>query len=170
MLPTEVTAAEMEEELPSISAWADRHDWTVAYDPMCRTGTVTALHPVTNATVTFHFNVDGYPAQAPAWWCGAPPDGREEGAGSAPVSTHAAFPAPGSGPIGAPAGSIFHSQPVICAPWNRLAYQIHGGPHGDWGTPADWKKAGAGYTQAHTIADMLSSLQIHLQYSPGMQG
>jgi hypothetical protein len=60
-------------------------------------------------------------------------------------------------------------EPCICAPWNRLAYAVHGGPHNDWGTTTDWKQAAATSTQAHTLPDMLSALRLHLQYSPGMQ-
>ena len=33
-------------------------------------------------------------------------------------------------------GSIFHPARVICGPFNRLALQQHGGPHGNWGGPA----------------------------------
>lgn len=40
-----------------------------------------------------------------------------------------------------PAGSgYFHGSNVICAPWNRLAYQDVGGPHGDWVLSA-WKQS-----------------------------
>ncbi|MFC0028006.1 hypothetical protein ACFFMM_00510 [Micromonospora chaiyaphumensis] len=65
-------------------------------------------------------------------------------------------------------GSIFHPNRLICAPWNRLAYAEHGGPHPDWGALTNWKTAGAGYTKADTLADMLSQIHLHLTLSPGM--
>jgi len=64
-------------------------------------------------------------------------------------------------------GSIFHTKPVICAPFNRLAYKEHGGPHEDWGGPAQWLNAGKDYVQAHTISDMLAVVARDLAYGCG---
>jgi hypothetical protein len=73
----------------------------------------------------FHLHVacDDYPALPPAWrWCNA--DGGQR---DAPECT----------PVGS---GFFHSNGVICAPWNRLAYNTVDtrGPHGDW-TIGDWR-------------------------------
>jgi hypothetical protein len=65
-------------------------------------------------------------------------------------------------------GSIFHPNRLICAPWNRLAYGEHGGPHADWGGQTSWTSVGAGYTKGDTLGDMLSQIALHLAVSPGM--
>jgi hypothetical protein len=67
---------------------------------------------------------DRYPVQPPAWnWCDA------EG-------THT------DRLVDRPRGSGFlHTNGVICAPWNRLAYTPvdSRGPHGDWNI-GEWRK------------------------------
>ena len=67
---------------------------------------------------------DGYPVQPPAWhWCDA-------------QGTHTDSLAD------RPQGSGFlHTNGVICAPWNRLAYKSVDprGPHGDWAI-GDWRQ------------------------------
>jgi hypothetical protein len=63
-------------------------------------------------------------------------------------------------------GSIFHGSGVICAPFNRLAYGEHGGPHGDWGGPLSWLNV-RGHVRATALADMLALIIAHLNYSPG---
>ena len=73
----------------------------------------------------FHLFVDcaDYPVMPPAWhWC----DG--QGLNQRDLKH-------------APKGSGFlHQAGVICAPWNRLAYQVidRRGPHGEW-TISDWR-------------------------------
>jgi hypothetical protein len=66
---------------------------------------------------------DDYPVKPPAWhWSDSVGNGRQNKAN-------------------APAGSDYlHSNGVICAPWNRLAYQSVDprGPHGEW-VPTDWR-------------------------------
>jgi hypothetical protein len=113
------------------------------------------VHPTNGVPIVFHAEIDGYPAIPPAWTC------RDEDG----VVTPAAFPVAGT--LVGVAGSVFHPNNVICAPWNRLAYASHGGPHGDWGELTAWKNAAAAQTQAHTIADMLDTLRLHLAVSPG---
>ncbi len=70
-----------------------------------------------------HVDCDGYAVTPPAWrWCDAKAEMRD-----APSCT--------------PEGSGFlHSNGVICAPWNRLAYKDLDarGPHNDW-TIGDWR-------------------------------
>lgn len=158
MTPIEITRAVIAtDELVAITAWANRHHWDVALDLESLRLIAATPHPVTGDEIEFHGDFEGYPAQAPAWWCGSSP------------SDKTGYPGPATSPVAGLQGSIFHSNPCICAPWNRLAYAAHGGPHGDWGTTTDWKQAGAGYTQAHTIPDMLGALRLHLRHSPGMQ-
>jgi hypothetical protein len=72
---------------------------------------------------SLHADCTGYDATPPAWhW-------RD-------IETNL-LDQPGSMPAG---GGYFHGNGVICAPWNRLAYQTIDprGPHGDW-TIGDWR-------------------------------
>lgn len=156
MLPEQVTRAVMVSETLAITAWAERHRWTVCVDPDNQTLTAETRHPVTDTQVRFQADLTDYPAFPPAWTC-------RDDQGANPRS---AFPLAGTGPM--IAGSVFHSNLVICAPWNRLAYSEHSGPHGDWGGPVQWKTAASAYTRAHTLADMLNTLRLHLAVSPGM--
>ncbi|MBM0202915.1 hypothetical protein JNW90_07255 [Micromonospora sp. STR1s_5] len=144
-------------ELPAAQAWAARRPgWTVDLNedagPLLIVG---AVHPGSGTLVRITADLSGYPAIPPAWRF------TDRAGGSA-----APFPQPGGSPV--VPGSIFHSNRLICAPWNRLAYAEHGGPHPDWGALANWKTAGAGYTKANTLADMLSQIHLHLTLSPGM--
>jgi hypothetical protein len=149
----------IEAEMVAVVGWAARSGWEVRIDiddavegPVLQARTV---HPVTGAPIVFHAALQDYPVLPPAWTCRDP-----EG-----VVTAAAFPRAGTRP--GLSGSIFHGALVICAPWNRLAYGARGGPHGDWTDLTAWKTIGGGVTQAHTLADMLASIAVHLSASPG---
>ncbi|AFM20600.1 hypothetical protein Mycch_5998 (plasmid) [Mycolicibacterium chubuense NBB4] len=150
-----VERAVLTAEAPAIMAWAARADWTVRFDADGRTLTASTIHPVTRTVVVFHADLEGYPAIPPAWSCR-----NADGA-----VTPSAFPLPGSR-TGIP-GSIFHAAMLICAPWNRLAYGVHGGPHTDWTVLTEWKTVPGGVTKAHTLADMLSAIALNLAASPG---
>lgn len=66
---------------------------------------------------------DDYPITPPAWhWCDAGGGGRDDRANA---------------PAG---GSFFHSNGIICAPWNRLSYKQLDtrGPHAEWAV-GDWR-------------------------------
>lgn len=70
-----------------------------------------------------HVNLEGYAATPPAWhWRDPATD---------------TLDLPAQTPAG---GNFLHGSGVICAPWNRLAYQQVDlrGPHSDW-TLANWK-------------------------------
>jgi hypothetical protein len=149
-----VTRAMLAAETPAIMAWAARHGWDIRIDEGALTLDAATVHPASQATIVFHADLDDYPALPPAWTC-------RDSAGEAIPS---AFPLAGTRP-GVP-GSIFHPGLVICAPWNRLAYAVHGGPHNDWGELTVWKTVSGGHTQAHTLADMLTALAVHLSVSP----
>ena len=64
-------------------------------------------------------------------------------------------------------GSIFHSSGRICAPFNRLAYHQHGGPHNNWGGPECWLNV-KGQIRETDLAGMFASIVGHLKVSPGM--
>jgi hypothetical protein len=116
MTPAAITQEVVADEMPAITSWASRHGWEVSYDPAALRLLTKVTHPATvntqlngttATTVVFQADLAGYPAHPPAWWCGSSPSDRQ------------AYPQPGTTP-GVP-GSIFHTQPCICAPWNRLA-------------------------------------------------
>ncbi len=153
MVPASVTLAVVVAEAPAVTAWAKRHHWTVTIAPHGTHLDATTIHPVTKKLIVFHAELDGYPAVPPAWSC------RDADGNVSPAT----FPIAGQRPT--VPGSIFHPNHVICAPWNRLAYGSHGGPHSDWADQSGWKTIG-GVTQAHTLADMLNSLALHLAASP----
>lgn len=135
---------------------AERHGWTLDIDAECRRLTASIDHPVAGVgLLQLEADLDGYRAVPPAWRFVDPETGHV---------TKRAFPKPGSGPHGS--GSIFHSKPVICAPFNRLAYQAHDGPHSDWSGPANWLNV-TGHVVAHTLGEMLSVINLHLRVSPG---
>lgn len=154
MVPASVTQAVVTQERPAVTAWAERHHWSVT---IAQDGThldAATVHPVTDTLIVFHAELDGYPAIPPAWTC-------RDADGNVTLAT---FPVPGQRP--AVPGSIFHPNHLICAPWNRLAYGSHSGPHSDWADLSAWKTIGGGVTQAHTLADMLNCLTLHLAASP----
>lgn len=74
----------------------------------------------------------------------------------------AAYPHPGPFPN----GSILHTNGVICAPWNRLAYGDRGGPHSDWQDAASWQTTAPDRTRALIIPDMLVRIRAEVQVSP----
>lgn len=63
-------------------------------------------------------------------------------------------------------GSVLHGNGLICAPWSRDSYAERSGPHGDWTDATQWETVGMEYTQAHTIAEMLSRIHVEVQTSP----
>ena len=156
MLPALVTRAQLETEFTAIMAWVGRAGWRADVEPTGRLVTARTAHPRTGTALTVQADCTGYPSVPPAWRF-------LDHAGQSPKS---AYPAPGQQP--GINGSVFHGNGLVCAPWNRLAYQDLGGVHGDWGALPAWKTAAPGYTQAHTIADMLQTLSVHLAASPGM--
>jgi hypothetical protein len=111
---------------------------------------------VAHRPVEFLAHLDDYKALPPAWHV------------LVPGTDHDAGPEDFPRPAGT---SIFHSNLVLCAPWNRLAYRSVNpqGPHGDdWGGPEGWLSVSSQWTTAHTLGDMLAAIDVFLQKSPGM--
>lgn len=154
MVSPTVTRAVMADESLAITAWGVRRDWKIQIDDSELVLRAQTIHPQSKVPIVFHANLEGYPAMPPAWTC-QDLDG---------AVSPAVFPAPGTRQ--GVTGSIFHPGLIICAPWNRLAYSIHGGPHNDWTDLSQWRTVGAGTTQAHTLADMLTTIALHLAASP----
>lgn len=93
---------------------------------------------------------DGYPARPPAWHWFNPATGALDQRSDTPKE-----------------GGFFHSHGVICAPWNRLAYQAVDprGPHTDWAI-GDWRanpKTGACRTLSAMALRIAQELQSRLQ-------
>lgn len=148
----------LESESPAIRAWAARHGWAVTIDLDNLTVIAAAQHPaLPNVSVRFRADVSNYRPHPPTWKC-------IDENGETPSS---AFPAPGV-IVNGPPGSIFHGNRFICAPWSADAYAENGGPHNDWISMSNWLSVPPPTSQAHTIPDMLSALDLHLKASPGM--
>jgi hypothetical protein len=144
----------VEAELDAAREWATRHGWTLDWDPDKLLLRAATYHPPAHRLVELVAETDGYRACPPIW--------KFVTAGTDEATPHA-FPAAGQQ---AGIGSIFHPNAVICAPWNRLAYFEHGGPHNNWSGPGAWLQVQEG-TIAHTIPDMLAIIDVHLRASPG---
>jgi hypothetical protein len=157
-VPAAVTRAVLADEVSAVAAWATRQKgWEAQTDMDGLRLSARTTHPATGIPLRIDADLDGYPGFPPAWRFVDPSTGQ-------PLPQ--AFPRGGA--IPGISGSIFHSNRVVCAPWNRLAYAEHGGPHGDWGALTNWKSAAPTYTKADTLADMLSQIALHLSASPGM--
>lgn len=149
MVPADVTRAVLDEESPGLLAWARRKQWDLLVDAARLVVVSWFPHPRDGGLLVLEGDLEGYKAVPPAWRFLDIENGTE---------SRRAFP------LGT--DSFFHSDRVICAPWNRLAYKDHGGPHGNWGGPSQWLDVRDG-TQAHTLADMLAVLHGRVHLSPG---
>ncbi|MEX2374807.1 MAG: hypothetical protein WD942_04365 [Dehalococcoidia bacterium] len=157
MIPRNLTVALIEdEELEPAREWARRAGVELTWDP--RSLEIRAVFTQRTTAELFFLlgRLEGYKAIPPAW------DFCDHAWGS--PGSKCNYPARASlrG-----IGSIFHTNPVICAPFNRLAYQTHGGPHGDWGGPEQWLKAAPGSARADTLADMLALIARDMSNSNG---
>ena len=158
VVPTSVTLALVEtEELPAAFAWAETAGVNLSWNQELLQLRAVFRQRATGEQFYLQGTLDGYKALPPAWNFFDP--GWQTG------GQKAHFPATASLPGGL--GSIFHSNSVICAPFNRLAFHQHGGPHSDWGGPEQWLRAGAGYVHAVTLADMLAVIARDMNYSNG---
>jgi hypothetical protein len=159
MVPEETTRALIEGEAAGIEAWAARHGWSVEVDRVRLGLAATVPLPADGSLLVVLADLRGYRALPPAWRFIDPLTGQ---------SGPSAFPSAGTLPGGK--GSIFHSNAVLCAPWNRLAYQDEGGPHDDWAGATNWLNVEGDVTRARNIAEMLSAIDVHLRHSPGRMG
>ena len=154
MVPKRVTQILVESEARIVDSWAQRNGWTVNINLERLEITAEVPHPKDNAPLFLHGDLSGYRAIPPAWRF-------VDESGNV---TKPAFPS--AGPVNGKS-SIFHGNVVICAPFNRLAYKIAGGPHEDWGEWTGWFVVTGDFAKAHTLAEMLSIINVHLQFSPG---
>jgi hypothetical protein len=158
-IPRETVAATLgqPEEMPAAIAWAQRRGLDLVYVPSALTVRLVLDGPrVSDQHTRERYVVQGsledYDVVPPAWRFLDPRTDRAIG--------QPAYPQPAG-------NSILHGNGVICAPWNRLAYQVEGGPHGDWGPTTGWKTPRPGHTHAVTIPDMLDRIHREVQRSRG---
>ncbi len=157
-IPLNVSIATIENELPGIKSYAERHGWNLIWNADELKMIFTGCHPKEKSPLHIIANVDGYRALPPIWTFLDP---------SGTCNSSSFFPI--AGPV-AGKGSIFHSSNRICAPFNRLAYKEHSGPHSNWGGPANWLNASnASHVQATKIANMFTIIIGHLEASKGMR-
>lgn len=152
----------MEDELPAAHAWAERRGSPLVWVPEDLELRVTMTQPETGELFYLRGRVDEYRELPPTWtftdakWIAAP---------SPPL-----FPKISNTPYGSPLFITSTQGPVICAPFNRLAYSAYGGPHGEW-TLAAWLAAGqVGQVRADCIGDMLSIISRDFMLSRGRMG
>ena len=164
MLSGAVTDATIAHELPGVTAWAARHDQITLDTGFLnqRVIRVVMVQEISGHTFYLQGNLDDYKALPPAW------EWRDE-----TWSTNKGLslsPRPERSPFGSSMFLRGNGTGVICAHFNRLAYGAHGGPHGDWGSEAQWMTAGDGYVRAVTIGDMLQSILRDLRFTKGHMG
>jgi hypothetical protein len=141
------------EEIGPALAWANRNDWYVSYDSESLLLVCCLTHAADGGPLKLVAELSDYRALPPIWRFVDP-------------STNE--PTPDAFPQGQPIlgqSSIFHPQGLICAPWSRLAYAEHQGPHNDWGGPGNWLAAPGGPFPT-TLAEMLAMIDTHLSVSP----
>ena len=156
MLPIEATIAMVEHELKAARAWAVRRGVSLEWCPEILELRATLPQPKSSDTFYLRGRFENYREEAPAWiFCG--PDWGDN-------IEKRFFPRPGPA---MPFGSMLHSQPVLCAPFNRLAYKQYQGPHSDWGGPAQWITPKGGSIYAVTIGDMLQAIVRDVHYCEG---
>lgn len=149
VLPREVTSNLVEHEMQAVYAWAERHKVQLNWNPLTLHLQVRFVQPETEDHFFLLGSFEGYREEPPSWifsdssWTQS--------------NVRCNYPLPSiKGPWGS---SVFHSSGLICAPFNRLAYAAHQGPHRDWGSLAGWLHAGAGRVKATTIGDMLQVIR-----------
>lgn len=157
--PADVLAFLMaDDELPGALRWADHHGLKRQWTEETLTLTLLMSSAGSEDVTPEEYLLEGvfidYRVMPPAWRFLDPRTGLDIGRPS--------FPAPG--PF--PGGSILHSNAVICAPWNRLAYQDKGGPHNDWTDASQWQSTATEHTHASTVPEMLARVHAEVKVSP----
>ena len=159
MLPPEVTDVAIESELPAAIAWAERHEIAMDISLLSeRTIRFVFVQTYTDEEFYLQGRFNDYRALPPVW------EWRDK---SWSISNELNL---SPNPIDNPFGSMFinHNQKgIICAPFNRLAYGVHDGPHNDWGNAAQWITAGQGYVYAVVIGDMLQLILRDFRFTNG---
>lgn len=135
LIPPPAVLTYIEKEISATIELCKRKGLEYEWDEQNLQFKITLLQSATNEKFCLVGTFNDYPAICPAWQFN----------GISPRSENTKFGA-----------SIFHANGVICAPFNRLAYQEKGGPHGDWGGCTNWKSVrGGNMVLALSIPDMV---------------
>jgi hypothetical protein len=150
LIPVGQSRIVVEQELEGARSWAERHGVCLEWLGEGLTLRATLVQPETHTSYFLRGTFGEYRALPPQWTF---TDEKGQATGrlaDSPKGVQTRFGA-----------SIFisHKQAaVICVPFNRLAYTDQGGPHADWGGPANWLNAGPGQVHAETVGDMLQAI------------
>jgi hypothetical protein len=158
VVTAEVTTASVEDELIGAQAWANRTRIPLEWNADRLELRATLMQPETNEPFYLIGTFKDYRACPPAWTFA-----ESDWTVSQQPKT---FPANQPTPYGASVFTKGRTGPVICAPFNLLAYAEAAGPHGDWGTPSQWLTI-TGHARATTVGDMLALIWRDLNVSRG---
>jgi hypothetical protein len=150
MISTENSRIIVEAELEAALNWSRRYDLGFEWCAHDLRLLLTLTQPETHARYHLRGTFTDYRALPPEWSFTNP----EWTSVGLPMD----FPNPIQTPFGASIFIRHNLSAVICAPFNRLAYTNHAGPHGDWGGPSNWLEAGPAQVHAETIGDMLQAI------------
>ena len=162
MLSPRVTAAAFASELEGASEWAKREH--VKLEILVPQNLVRAVFVQESSGEEFFLQgrFDGYKELPPVWeWCNS--DWSDPG--NKRLSPEAA-----QTPYGSSMFLAKDNKAIICAPFNRLAFKVHGGPHRDWGELSHWMTAADRYVYAATIGDMLHLIKRDFRHTAGRMG
>lgn len=148
----------MEAEIEGAQSWADRHAVALEWIGAALELRATLRQPGTGMLFFLLGKFAEYKALPPAWTFAG-----EEWL----VTGRPAFPKPTQTPFGSSIFVLSNQNPVICAPFNRLAFADQGGPHADWGGAANWLVAGPSQIHAETVGEMLQAVHRDLSYTRG---
>ncbi len=159
MIPRDTTIRVVERELEGAHTWATRHGVSLKWHPDKLEIHVEMEQTSTGDMFYLLGRFENYREEPPEWlFC----DERWVG-----IVDRKYFPQPQSVSIGSTFLSNSPKAPVICAPFNRLAYAEHDGPHNDWGGSAQWITPKSGSVYAAKIGDMLQVIRRDLNASNG---
>jgi len=134
----EISKQIVAEELAAAESASKIHGWTIKVAPDQFTFTVAMKSGIDNEVYIMEVRCDNY-KELPPFFEFMLPTGERKVASAYPESTD----------------SFFHSDLVICFPFNRGAYNNYGGPHGDWAI-TNWQSL---CPQATRLGDMLVLIQ-----------
>jgi len=157
VIPAEQARIIVEAELEGARGWTERYGIPLEWLPDKLTLRVKFVQPEGGSIYFLRGTFGEYRALPPEWTF----TGEKGETAGRPTD----FPRGVQTRFGAPIFIIHNQTAVICVPFNRLAYTDQGGPHGDWGGPANWLNAGPGQIHAETIGDMLQAIYRDFLYT-----
>ena len=164
MLSDTVVDATLEAELPGALEWARRHAVRVeSLLPEVRALRFVMIQKESEEEYFLQAHFDRYKELPPVWeWCDESwNESNRPNLSPKPVAT-----------VCGPSMFLKYSNQggtrgIICAPFNRLAFGTEGGPHNDWGNPAQWTTPRPPWVYAVTIGDMLQVILRDFHYTRG---